>query len=118
MDEEGDLCTLVDATFSDFVQTALEASCGRQILKLQVAHVPLILSPEDLELIAEYVDVETERAAAETAEYVDIEFPQDNSMEDSDSFLGEDWEFVDCALDFSSNGATSMESQPEEAEDE
>jgi len=35
-DEEGDRCTLVEATFTDFRQTAQEISGGRQLLKVEI----------------------------------------------------------------------------------
>lgn len=104
MDEEGDLCTLVESTFTDFVQTAQESSYGRQILKVQVAHVPLMLPSEDLELLADYVDV-----AAELQEQKDEQEEADAS---ESFFLGEDWEFVDHGLDWpnTSSCAPSVQS--------
>lgn len=57
VDEEGDLCTLVEATFTDFMQTAREISCGRQVLKLQVELAPLELAPMQLTQEADYFDV-------------------------------------------------------------
>jgi len=43
VDEEGDLCTLVDATFTDFLQTAQEGGYERKMLKVQVTCMPRAL---------------------------------------------------------------------------
>lgn len=115
MDEEGDFCTLVEATFTDFVQTAQESNCGRQILKVQVARLPLVLPSEDLDLLAEYVDVEAE-VQEQKGE------PREEANDSDSFFLDEDWEFVDHGWDLpnSSSCATSVESPADlqEAEDD
>jgi hypothetical protein len=65
IDEEGDHCTLVEATFTDFMETSQATSCGRQMLKVEVARSTPSVSPEEAE------------------------------SSDVDSSLGDDWEFVE-----------------------
>jgi len=60
IDEEGDNCTLVEATFTDFMETAQETSCGRYMLKVQVERLPLTLAPEEMQPMADSANMEAE----------------------------------------------------------
>lgn len=110
IDEEGDLCTLVDATFTDFMQTAQETGCGRPMMKVQVACVPLLVATEEMDLLADYVDVEAEeqhrmaqeeeqaRQKEEDRKQLEelLQLAEEKRLEaESDSSL-DDWEFVEC----------------------
>jgi len=51
VDEEGDWCTLVEATFTDFLETAQAAAGGRKIVKVDVEASSLSPAPELFEAI-------------------------------------------------------------------
>jgi len=125
IDEEGDLCTLVEATFTDFMQTVQETGCGRPMMKVQVACVPLLVATEEMDLLADYVDVEAEeqdRKAEEQArqrkEEEQVRLDQLRQLEEQlaeEKRLLEDWELVE--LD-SSSEAPTVKSEVEEIDEE
>lgn len=125
IDEEGDLCTLVEATFTDFMQTVQETGCGRPMMKVQVACVPLLVATEEMDLLADYVDVEAEeqdRKAEEEArqrqEEEQVRLEQLRQLEEQlaeEKRLLEDWQLVD--LD-SSSEAPTVKSDVEEIDEE
>jgi len=73
-DEEGDLCTLVEATFTDFRQTAQEISGGRQLLRVEIDCSPPVQDSDYVEAMPAAEDLnsldERRKMAAEYAEYV------------------------------------------------
>lgn len=67
-DEEGDLCILVEATFSDFLQTSQEITGGRRVLKAEVQLSPAVPTSDEAAPVADCAEVDQEDQWTELSE--------------------------------------------------